>query len=288
MPICWDSLNKQQFLQCDNPGQPQTRISVEISVNVYEGQWVFPAVLHEGPDSCLGINVLVTSVLHHHPTHAMPMNSRTEAKKPVAGPGQFLPVVLEDKAQLWWRWWWWLDLVSSSTCGGMEGPAVWLGLNTGLPSPLPACSSLYPAKLGQSERDRDMVTSQFQGMSPIMMKITVSLRVRFITFCSVSCVPWWLAGPVPALPAPPNWLCLLSAAKLPAGTVCFYINTQSQSQWQSQATQCGNNNSPTTPPSSYQLTVLRHSPSLSRDDLKQKLVIFKMQIPANIEIHWEI
>ena len=160
MPICWDSLNKQQFLQCDNPGQPQTRISVEISVNVYEGQWVFPAVLHEGPDSCLGINVLVTSVLHHHPTHAMPMNSRTEAKKPVAGPGQFLPVVLEDKAQLWWRWWWWLDLVSSSTCGGMEGPAVWLGLNTGLPSPLPACSSLYPAKLGQSERDRDMVTNQ--------------------------------------------------------------------------------------------------------------------------------
>ena len=142
MPICWDSLNKQQFLQCDNPGQPQTRISVEISVNVYEGQWVFPAVLHEGPDSCLGINVLVTSVLHHHPTHAMPMNSRTEPKKPVAGPGQFLPAVLEDKAQLWWRWWWWLDLVSSSTCGGMEGPAVWLGLNTGLPSPLPACSSL--------------------------------------------------------------------------------------------------------------------------------------------------
>ena len=266
MPICWDSLNKQQFLQCDNPGQPQTRISVEISVNVYEGQWVFPAVLHEGPDSCLGINVLVTSVLHHHPTHAMPMNSRTEPKKPVAGPGQFLPAVLEDKAQLWWRWWWWLDPVSSSTCGGMEGPAVWLGLNTGLPSPLPACSSLTQHSW-DSQREIEIWWPISSKECPRLWWISQSPWESVLLHSALSPVfpGEWQAQydsvvPAPALPAPPNWLCLLSAAKLPAGTVCFYINTQSQSQWQSQATECGNNNSPTTPPPSYQLTILRHSP----------------------------
>ena len=117
------------------------------------------------------------------------------------------------------------------------------------------------------------------------MKISqVSLRVYFPAICCVLCVACWLAGPVSmtvlyhhhhhhqhyqhqqtgcvsSLPG--------SAASLPAGCVCFYINTQSQSQSHpSQATECGNNNTPTPP--SYQLTILRRLPSLSQADVKQE------------------
>ena len=57
------------------------------------------------PD-CVGINVLVTSVLHHS-TQAMPMNSTNQRNLLVFRQDRVPAFVLEDKAQLCW-WWMWM------------------------------------------------------------------------------------------------------------------------------------------------------------------------------------
>ena len=181
-------------------------------------------------------------------THAMPMNSRNEPKKPVGRTGQFLRFVLEDKAQLWWWWWWWLEPASSSTCVvhqarmvgllGLTRPEHYPGLATFSRSAVPDWT-----KPGHNRGTEILWPAPVPGTVPGHWWRSVSGLLESLFENNLLCLVCSPAGarqahydsvvpppaPPPALPAPPNWLCLLSslpghAASQAASRLCLFLH----------------------------------------------------------------